>query len=276
MWIKFSASARESEVLTSDLPPDSGQLAERLARCAWSRGKPSASASWARRFKRGGWTRLLFGAAISENFPSMNFRVSTGSRAATPVSLSANQASEREPTTPDISGLQFSTLFGDYDLPVCCSKTSRDTSRWGCSMSCPTWIASVTERRGASIRLRLAELLTNESECSSLDWPTPTAIMRAQEGNVRKMRLAVEAGMDKEEADVIAGKDIRKPHGKLKAWPTPTSRDHKDGTATYNVPTNGYLGRAAPRDPTSPPGVLNPDWVEQLMGFPTGWTDCGR
>lgn len=276
MWIKFSHSAPESAVLTLDSPPDSGQLAEDLARCAWSRGKPSASASWERRFRKGGWTKLLFGAEISENFPSMNFRKSTGSQAATPVSLSANQASGQEQTTPDISGLQFSTLFGDYDLPVCCLKTSRDTSRWGCSMSCPIWKEAATERRGAFIRHRLAELLTSENEFSSLDWPTPTAIMRAQEGNVRKMRLAVEAGMDKEEADVIAGKDIRKPHGKLQAWPTPTSRDHKDGKAMYDVPTNGYLGRAAPRDPTSPPGVLNPDWVEQLMGFPTGWTDCER
>jgi len=22
-------------------------------------------------------------------------------------------------------------------------------------------------------------------------------------------------------------------------------------------------------------GVLNPEWVEWLMGFPAGWTDCG-
>ena len=53
-------------------------------------------------------------------------------------------------------------------------------------------------------------------------------------------------------------------------WPTP--RDHKDGDATADVPTNGHLGRAAPRDPTSHPGQLNPDWVEMLMGFPIGWT----
>jgi hypothetical protein len=59
-------------------------------------------------------------------------------------------------------------------------------------------------------------------------------------------------------------------------WPTPMARDHKDGDATADVPTNGHLGRAAPRDPTSHPGQLNPDWVEMLMGFPIGWTDCGR
>ncbi len=50
------------------------------------------------------------------------------------------------------------------------------------------------------------------------------------------------------------------------------ARDHKDGDATADVPTNGHLGRAAPRDPTSHPGQLNPDWVEMLMGFPIGWT----
>jgi len=126
--------------------------------------------------------------------------------------------------------------------------------------------------------------------------------MRPHEGNVRMLRKAVDLGMPKEEADAILGRDIAKPQGKLPAWPTPTAnedhaglpggktqkmlgnhpeirawptpmaRDHKDGDATANVPTNGHLGRAAPRDPTSHPGQLNPDWVEMLMGFPIGWT----
>ena len=86
------------------------------------------------------------------------------------------------------------------------------------------------------------------------------------------LRKAVDLGMPKEEADAILGRDIAKPQGKLPAWPTPMARDHKDGDATADVPTNGHLGRAAPRDPTSHPGQLNPDWVEMLMGFPIGWT----
>jgi hypothetical protein len=83
-------------------------------------------------------------------------------------------------------------------------------------------------------------------------------------------------------------------------WPTPTSRDHKDGSAEAckNVPANGLLGRVVHqwRTPDSYPrggaqdaekraagghsvnlqdqvgGSLNPTWVEWLMGFPLGWT----
>tara|TARA_Y100000588_G_scaffold156794_1_gene170803 strand:+ start:496 stop:903 length:408 start_codon:yes stop_codon:yes gene_type:complete len=92
-------------------------------------------------------------------------------------------------------------------------------------------------------------------------------------------------------------------------WPTPTARDHKDGSYCPNVPVNGLLGRAVwpttttsdasgggnrnsagsnahagmsltdacltgdsstPRSVVS--GSLNPTWVEWLMGFPIGWT----
>ena len=89
------------------------------------------------------------------------------------------------------------------------------------------------------------------------------------------------------------------------SWPTPTGRDHKDGTAKSceNVPTNGLLGRVIHQFPTpqmgdyrSPNlnpgsrsesdqlpqsehalpavvgGSLNPTWVEWLMGYPSEWT----
>lgn len=63
----------------------------------------------------------------------------------------------------------------------------------------------------------------------------------------------------------------------VKQWPTPTSRDWKDGAnPSEAAPTNGLLGRAAPRDPTTKTqGSLSPAWVEMLMGFPPGWTDIG-
>lgn len=58
-------------------------------------------------------------------------------------------------------------------------------------------------------------------------------------------------------------------------WPTPTTRDHKDGSAKScrNVPVNGLLGRAIHGGQETPPmGSLNPAWVEWLMGFPREWT----
>jgi hypothetical protein len=69
--------------------------------------------------------------------------------------------------------------------------------------------------------------------------------------------------------------------GSLPTWPTPTSRDHKDGTAQScrNVPTNGLLGRVIHQRESLPTstaivvsGSLNPTWVEWLMGYPLEWT----
>jgi hypothetical protein len=92
------------------------------------------------------------------------------------------------------------------------------------------------------------------------------------------------------------------------SWPTPTARDHKDGTAQScaNVPANGLLGRVVHQQWPTPQardshnragqahrylvekrwnlqdclasraegGSLNPTWVEWLMGYPLGWTVC--
>jgi len=55
------------------------------------------------------------------------------------------------------------------------------------------------------------------------------------------------------------------------AWPTPTSRDYKDGVYCPNVPVNKLLGREVWEGPDNG-GRLNPDWVEWLMGWPIGWT----
>ena len=67
--------------------------------------------------------------------------------------------------------------------------------------------------------------------------------------------------------------------GQAKTGTTPTARDFKDGAnPSENVPTNGVLGRQAPRwnQTTGPPKCLNPRFVEALMGFPRDWTDCER
>lgn len=60
--------------------------------------------------------------------------------------------------------------------------------------------------------------------------------------------------------------------------PTPTTRDHKDGSqqACANVAPNGLLGREIHQAVSSPltgdPMYLNPSFVEEMMGFPVGWT----
>jgi len=60
-------------------------------------------------------------------------------------------------------------------------------------------------------------------------------------------------------------------------WPTPKSSDYKaariwpiEKTKSRDMALRETI---AERDPSAIGGRLNPEWVEWLMGFPTGWTD---
>jgi hypothetical protein len=77
-------------------------------------------------------------------------------------------------------------------------------------------------------------------------------------------------------ADGTGGGQINPPKGQMhlmdavkQRFPTPTVQD-----ASNN-------GGAAQMERNTPPlnlvagGALNPTWVEWLMGWPLGWTDCG-
>ena len=61
--------------------------------------------------------------------------------------------------------------------------------------------------------------------------------------------------------------------GTVALWPTPNATDWK-GPGNQRSP--GKERPSCDDDLPSPVGGhLNPTWVEWLMGFPAGWTDCG-
>lgn len=55
----------------------------------------------------------------------------------------------------------------------------------------------------------------------------------------------------------------------VKLWPTPTARDHRSAS------TSGIQREGGPLLPEVVGGLLNPLWVEWLMGLPIGWTGSG-
>jgi len=292
MWIRFSACAAASADSTSDCTQDFERWGDLLALSATSRGKHSQSRVWVRRFKKGGWTKRLFGAEISETFPQEPWLESIGYAPDTHVSPGVQRASGKGPTTPDTCGRPSSSLFGDTDLPACCSKTSQGISRWGCSKSCPTWKAAVTQRRGAAIRRRLSAHRTDASESSSSVWPTPTVgDSRGSANATANRRPGAKFNSGRTLTDAIRGGAIGRnvaSRGANATWPTPNAHDshtgfqkrHTAGSQQKNLHTvvveNSPAFQAHPvgSSSTNPRAQLNPDWVEMLMGFPRGWTDC--
>ena len=82
---------------------------------------------------------------------------------------------------------------------------------------------------------------------------------------------------------VMKGKQIMLTHH-VRLYPTPSARDWKDTPGMAKTATNpdgserkrnDQLARAVYATENPITGHLNPEWVEWLMGVPTGWTELG-
>jgi hypothetical protein len=139
--------------------------------------------------------------------------------------------------------------------------------------------------RGECSELSMPAHLTNENE-SGL-WPTPSACKAGNDTNLRcsgdgrqkpnKLGWAVALWPTPNARDykgapgagciARGGRQSSLPAA-VKQWPTPTVQDSKNNGAPSQMerntkPLNAEVG-----------GPLNPTWVEWLMGWPLGWTDC--
>tara|TARA_R110000764_G_scaffold114170_1_gene201254 strand:+ start:339 stop:1001 length:663 start_codon:yes stop_codon:yes gene_type:complete len=213
------------------------------------------------------------------------------SLAAIPASHSQQQDSAKAQKTPDTSGHLLGDTSRQLDLFDAFLKTSKGTSALDSEKSLKTWKASVTKRRGEySARLESARLI---SARGSTSWRSPTAsdwkkdLYQTGNGTVR--------------AKNKDGTTSQRGLIKQVLWPTP---DVAQAQKVSNRPNYGQLGLAnhpdvhgttvqrAPmqKDRLGQPGQdqsnislksqesfgkLNPNWVEQLMGLPIGWTDLG-
>jgi hypothetical protein len=219
--------------------------------------------------------------ATSKKLTGKKSNAQMSSVEAIPVSLSVKLANGEVKKIRAICGPGLSKPLASLDPDTQSWKMFGDISLWE---ACPLLVnlpQSGMTRSGVLFLQQAWEPITGETE--SLLWPTPTAVTRPMEGNVRLYRAQIRAGlMTEAEAEAILGKSVWEAQGKLlKIWPTPTTQEiehpnlqlsktgrrlSKDGKSSHSL--NLADSVASPNG-----GKLNPTWVEWLMGFPPGWTD---
>ena len=253
------------------------------------KSKHSPLQTWLRRWKQDSYLPHLFTRILKPSHRK-SFETKLASLLeAIPANLLAQQEKEKETKTPDICGLTYGDTLNQLDLFGVSLKTSKDTSVLDSEKSLATWKALVIKQRGEySQRVKLAHR-TKESESTS--WATPRTTDSA--GGARTLN---------EKGQRISVSDPTKTYGanlsdQVRHWPTPSARDHKGAVSVdrtheklkqgqrahmgtldaYSVyhETYGLPDQAKTNTRGKPVGHLNPEWVEQLMGVPTGWTELG-
>lgn len=302
MWILPSsiASAFSAEqgastwALSSDLALEAAESS-----LTW-RGKPTPAKSWFRAWKKATWIQRLFGRMSR---PSMDARFAdwwtlslAGSRVRTsPLQESEQASQEREAG----SGSSTSESSPRCSLDWSSLKTSRPSARAGSKSSSKTLPRSGTMRNGVlSERPMLAQRIT---ETGSSFWPTPDASVSTGYNQSASPGAAVRPALARLasfwQTPRATDGDKGGPNQTLKGvpslvnqarsmWPTATAHDAKDtGAPTeFDRKSPGLLatalsGLSAPTTPAGPISspkdrTLNPRFVEWLMGWPIGWTDC--
>lgn len=157
---------------------------------------------------------------------------------------SAQPEKERElPEQSPVCGRTWHALSVRFDLGSCSWKTARclfpEDLQWS-SVILPRWGMM---RDGECWERNTLELPTRDTD-SGL-WPTPTVT-----GNHNRK------GASKNSGDGLATA--------VKSWPNPTCHDRKGASGAKRGPCLTMVVG----------GTLSPMWVEWLMGWPVGWTDC--
>lgn len=233
--------------------------------------------------------RMLDGELASTARPS--------SPGGSPANRSVVPGSDKARKMTVTSGRKCLESCGSSDPLGCLERMLLESSTWNSNLVVLTWKVKVIPSGRSLFQLAVSVPGTGETGCSSLVatqtgsanklalsmvkhsscrtlFPTPTAPRKHDNDNTAGRCYSRER---KDLANVaiaelrMAARDNYIPQ----MWPTPTSRDYKDcGDSIINgmIPVNGLLGRAV--GPPRESGSLNPPWVEWLMGFPIGWTDC--
>ena len=236
---------------------DSKELSALCEQSLTAKSSFSPVKTWLRRCRRDSWTMRLFGQILQPFLGKSFLDWWTSCQVGSRVSHFQVQGQEEPMKTQDICSHLFWRELSDADLPLFSLKTLKESSVQDCqeiigemlpeprfcSMSSASWNAWVTEQRLDYFQRKNAVPHTHEGV--RLSWPTPTTRDCKDTGDLSKS-------------------DYRK-DGKLRKDVLPravslNSRGYYGPAGQVNISMNG-----------SHQELLNPRWVEALMGIPIGW-----
>jgi len=242
MWLYVpdcSPSAPESAESISD-----SVTLSTLAQSVTWRGSSKPAPFYARAWKRANWMRLLFGVTQEPLTVALGVTRWILSAGGSLANLSASRESVAAQTMNDGYGQLFVTSSRPAARPLRFSKTSRGLSLPGLETSSGIYPRSGLMRHGV-----VSELPRSAR------------------------RIAAIGGSS---SDIDPARTWRS----SSEWWTPRSRDWKgNGKDCLDRQARGFVRESLslPHLPVTGPEsfILNPPFVEALMGYRDGWTDCG-
>jgi hypothetical protein len=238
------------------------------------------------------------------NFQQLNFASLSCLPEATRASLLAKPGSAEARKMTATSGLRCLELSEHQGRLGYSLKMLLDTLRWASTKCLLTWKAKNTPCN--RLLFQLAPWTPRTDEIESGYWQTPSATLETQVARSlwatpRASSAMSAANIEKRAEDKFPNLETQVARSLL---PTPTTQDasNNGGPSQYNrnsLPLNAIVGMLptpttpgknqvgtigeccgsknplrTPETMTLKGGALNPTWVEWLMGYPEGWTDC--
>lgn len=161
---------------------------------------------------------------------------------------------------------------------------------WGTPRSCTSMAATLTEKLAQHKHPNL------ETQVAKEMWATPNTMdhlpQRSKEALIRQAQTTRKGRTKPSNLREQVNPEAIEIY-KAVNYPTPRANDYKGAQSVERVLSKGrnpmtnnlpdainYMDKCSPQDQTknSTTGStagLNPNWVESLMGIPTGWTDLG-
>nr|WP_255317369.1 hypothetical protein [Candidatus Magnetobacterium casensis] len=177
------------------------------------------------------------------------------------------------------SGLKLSQLLKKSNPSGYCLKMLLESSTWHSTLCYLTWKVRVTPQK--RLLFQLAPSMPGIDETEFGLWPTSSARdwKSGQNkncwSNARPLNeivlLPTPEAQNQGGYQISNGKKMPRLGAVVKMWPTPQTGAHNE--AAHNAMSGDWKTKFCEVAGIPTTGQLNPNWVEWLMGFPTGWTD---